>query len=163
MSTCHLSLIKAFCCLMCIEYNNKYSWPNMRVFFVISHTSIFPDIFLGVKPKDHALLNWAQSSSSPGPTYVKGTERPSPSGCRPKREKPRDSINQSSRCNKQEDLLTIAQPGASGLQGGRAPRTIPASFYGQKNTTLAYQIQVTTWLDITFHFYHISVRVNLRT
>ena len=45
------------------------------------------------------------------------------SGLRSKEEKPRDPINQPSRCNTQEGLLSVAQMGDSDLLGGRAPRT----------------------------------------
>ena len=45
------------------------------------------------------------------------------SGLRSKEEKPRDPIDQPSRCNMQEGLLSVAQPGDSDLLGGRAPRT----------------------------------------
>ena len=45
------------------------------------------------------------------------------SGLRFKEEKPRDPINQPSRCNTQEGLLSVAQTGDSDLLGGRAPRT----------------------------------------
>ena len=38
-------------------------------------------------------------------------------------EKTRDPINQPSRCNTQEGLLSVAQTGDSDLLGGRAPRT----------------------------------------
>ena len=42
-------------------------------------------------------------------------------------------MNQSSRCNTQEGLLTVAQTGDSDLLGGRAHRTANwESFYGQK-------------------------------
>ena len=44
-------------------------------------------------------------------------------GLRPKKEKPRDPMNQSSRCNTQEGLLSVAKPGDSDLLGGRAHRT----------------------------------------
>ena len=44
-------------------------------------------------------------------------------GHRSKEEKPRDTINQPSRCNTQEGLLSVAQPGDSDLLGGRAHRT----------------------------------------
>ena len=55
------------------------------------------------------------------------------SGLRPKEEKPRDPINQPSRCNTQEGLLSVAQTGDSDLLGGRAHRTANwARFYGQK-------------------------------
>ena len=56
------------------------------------------------------------------------------SGLRSKEEKPRDQINQPSRYNTQEGLLSVAQTGDSDLLGGRAHRTANwASFYGQKN------------------------------
>ena len=45
------------------------------------------------------------------------------SGLRSKEEKPRDPINQPSRCNKKEGLLSVAQTGDSDLLGGRAHRT----------------------------------------
>ena len=45
------------------------------------------------------------------------------SGLRSKEEKPRNPINQPSRCNMQEGLLSVAQTGDSDLLGGRAPRT----------------------------------------
>ena len=45
------------------------------------------------------------------------------SGLRPKEEKPHDPINQPSRCNTQEGLLSVAQTGDSDLLGGRAHRT----------------------------------------
>ena len=44
------------------------------------------------------------------------------SGLRSKEEKPRNPINQPSRCNMQEGLLSVAQTGDSDLLGGRAPR-----------------------------------------
>ena len=43
------------------------------------------------------------------------------SGLRSKEEKPHDPINQPSRCNTQEGLLSVAQMGDSDLLGGRAP------------------------------------------
>ena len=48
--------------------------------------------------------------------------RPKNSGLRSKEEKPRDPINQPSRCNTQEGLLSVAQTGDFDLLGGRAPR-----------------------------------------
>ena len=45
------------------------------------------------------------------------------SGLCSKKEKPRDPINEPSRCNTQEGLLSAAQPGDSDLLGGRAHRT----------------------------------------
>ena len=45
------------------------------------------------------------------------------SGLCSKEEKPRDPINEPSRCNAQEGLLSAAQPGDSDLLGGRAHRT----------------------------------------
>ena len=41
----------------------------------------------------------------------------------PRRKKPRDPINQPSRCNMQEGLLSVAQTGDSDLLGGRAHQT----------------------------------------
>ena len=43
------------------------------------------------------------------------------SGLPSKEEKPRDPINQPSRCTTQEGLLSVAQTGDSDLLGGRAP------------------------------------------
>ena len=70
------------------------------------------------------------------------------SGLRSKEEKPRDPINQPSRCNVQEGLLSVAQMGDSDLLGGRAHRTANwASFlYAKKNILSAYYIRVTKWL-----------------
>ena len=45
------------------------------------------------------------------------------SGLRSKEEKPHDPINQPSRCNMQEGLLSVAQASDSDLLGGRAHRT----------------------------------------
>ena len=45
------------------------------------------------------------------------------SGLRSKEEKPRDPINQPSRCNTQEGFLSVSQTGDSDLLGGRAHRT----------------------------------------
>ena len=45
------------------------------------------------------------------------------SGLHSKEEKPRDPINQPSRCNAQEGLLSVAQTGDSDLLGGRAHGT----------------------------------------
>ena len=60
------------------------------------------------------------------------------SGLRSKEEKLCDPINQPSRCNTQEGLLTVAQTGDSDLLGGRAHRTANwASFYRQKNHTIS--------------------------
>ena len=60
------------------------------------------------------------------------------SGLRSKEKKPRDPINQPSRCNMQEGLLTVAQTGDSDLLGGRAPRTANwASFLYAKNHTIS--------------------------
>ena len=60
------------------------------------------------------------------------------SGLRSKEEKPRDPINQPSRCNAQEGLLTVAQTGDSDLLGGRAHRTANwASFLQTKKHTIS--------------------------
>ena len=55
------------------------------------------------------------------------------SGLRSKEEKPRDPINQLSRCNTREGLLSVAQMGDSDLLGGRATeQQIGQAFYMQK-------------------------------
>ena len=61
------------------------------------------------------------------------------SGLRSKEEKRRDPINQPSRCNTQEGLLSVAQTGDSDLLGGRAHRTANwASFlYAKKKHTIS--------------------------
>ena len=60
------------------------------------------------------------------------------SGLRSKEEKPHDPINQPSRCNTQEGLLSAAQTGDSDLLGGRAHRTANwASFLQAKNHTIS--------------------------
>ena len=57
------------------------------------------------------------------------------SGLRSKEEKPRDPMNQPSRCNTQEGLLSVAQTGDSDLLGGRAHLTANwASFLYAKKT-----------------------------
>ena len=59
-------------------------------------------------------------------------------GLRSKEEKPHDPINQPSRCNTQEGLLSVAQTGDSDFLGGRAPRTANwASFLYAKNHTIS--------------------------
>ena len=67
------------------------------------------------------------------------------SGLRSKEEKPRDPINQPSRCSAQEGLLSVVQTGDSDLLGGRAHQTANwVSFlYAKKNILSAYYIQVT--------------------
>ena len=60
------------------------------------------------------------------------------SGLRSKEGKPRDPMNQPSRCNMQEGLLTVAQTGDSDVLGGRAHRTANwASFLYAKNQTFS--------------------------
>ena len=49
--------------------------------------------------------------------------KPQNSGLRSKEEKPPDPINQPSRCNSKEGLLSVAQTGNSDLLGGRAHLT----------------------------------------
>ena len=53
----------------------------------------------------------------------KGNCKTQNSGLRSKEEKPRHPINEPSRCNAQEGLLSVAQTGDSDLRGGRAHRT----------------------------------------
>ena len=73
------------------------------------------------------------------------------SGLRPKEEKPRDPMNQPSRCNTKEGLLSVAQTGDSDLLGGRAHRTANwASIYGQKTPHyqhITYGLQ-SDWLHV---------------
>ena len=73
------------------------------------------------------------------------------SGLSSKEEKPRDPINQPSRCNTQEGLLSVAQTGDSDLLGGRAPRTANwASFLYAKKTYyqhITYGLQ-SDWLHV---------------
>ena len=60
------------------------------------------------------------------------------SGLRSKEEKPRDPINEPSRCNTQEGLLSVAQTGDSDLLGGIAHRTANwASFLYVKKHTIS--------------------------
>ena len=61
------------------------------------------------------------------------------SGLRSKEENPRNPINQPSRCNTQEGVLSVAQTGDSDLLGGGAHRTANwASFlYAKKNHTIS--------------------------
>ena len=63
---------------------------------------------------------WVRGFPDPGQAPKCKTQN---SGLRSKKEKPRDPINQRSRCNTQEGLLTVAQTGDSDLLGGRAHRT----------------------------------------
>ena len=72
------------------------------------------------------------------------------SGLRSKEGKLRDPMNQSSRCNMQEGLLSAAQTGDSDLLGGRAHRTANwASFYRQKThyQHVTYGLQ-SDWLHV---------------
>ena len=61
-------------------------------------------------------------SRLPGEILITSDCKTQNSGLRSKEEKPRDPINQPSRCNTQEGLLSVAQAGDSDLLGGRAPR-----------------------------------------
>ena len=73
------------------------------------------------------------------------------SGLRSKEEKPRDPINQPSRCNTQEGLLSVSQTGDSDLLGGRANRTANwASFLYAKKPYyqhITYGLQ-SDWLHV---------------
>ena len=79
------------------------------------------------------ILDWVAMPCSRGSSWPRDQTRVScllcwqcktqNSGLRSKEEKPRDPINQPSRCNTQEGLLSFAQAGDSDLLGGRAPRT----------------------------------------
>ena len=92
---------------------------------------------------------WVQGFPDPGRASKCKTQN---SGLRSKEEKPRDPINQSSRCNTQEGLLSVAQTGDSDLLGGRAPRTANSvSFlYAKKKTYyqhITYRLQ-SDWLHV---------------
>ena len=74
------------------------------------------------------------------------------SGLRSKEEKPRDPINQPSRCNAQEGLLSVAQTGDSDLLGGRAhpEQQIGQAFYMLKKKYyqhITYGLQ-SDWLHV---------------
>ena len=90
---------------------------------------------------------WVRGFPDPGQAPKCKTQN---SSLRSKEEKLRDQINQPSRRNKQEDLLSVAQTGDSDLLRGRAPRTANwASFlYAKKYIYIlsAYYIQATKWL-----------------
>ena len=60
---------------------------------------------------------WVRGFSDPGQALKCKTQN---SGLRSKEEKPRDPINQPSRCNAKEGLLSVVQTGYSDLLGGRA-------------------------------------------
>ena len=66
---------------------------------------------------------WVRGFPDPGRAPKCKTQN---SGLRSKEGKPRDPMNQPSRCNTQEGLLTVAQTGDSDLLANWA------SFYGQK-------------------------------
>ena len=70
------------------------------------------------------------------------------SGLRPKEEKPRDPMNQPSRCNTQEGLLAVAQTGWLWSPGRQStPNSKLGKRLRAKNPTLsAYYIRVTKWL-----------------
>ena len=63
---------------------------------------------------------WVRGFPDPGRAPKCKTQN---SGLRSKEEKPHDPINQPSRCNTQEGLLSVAQTGDSDLLGGRAHQT----------------------------------------
>ena len=90
---------------------------------------------------------WVRGFPDPGQAPKCKTQN---SSLRSKEEKLRDPINQPSRRNKQEDLLSVAQTGDCDLLRGRAPRTANwASFlYAKKYIYIlsAYYIQATKWL-----------------
>ena len=69
------------------------------------------------------------------------------SGLCSKEEKPCDPINQSSRCNTQEGLLTVAQTGwLISWEAEHTEQQIGQAFYRQKTILSAYYIRVTKWL-----------------
>ena len=72
------------------------------------------------------------------------------SGLRSKEEKPHDPINQPSRCNTQEGLLSVAQTGDSDLLGEHTEQQIGRAFYMQKKTYyqhMTYGLQ-SDWLHV---------------
>ena len=72
------------------------------------------------------------------------------SGLRSKEEKPRDPIDQSSRCNTQEGLLSVAQTGDSDLLGAEhTEQQIGQAFYRQKPfyQHITYGLQ-SDWLHV---------------
>ena len=80
---------------------------------------------------------WVRGFPDPGQAPKCKTQN---SSLRSKEEKLRDQINQPSRRNKQEDLLSVAQTGDSDLLRGRAPRTANwASFLYAKKIYIYYQ------------------------
>ena len=83
--------------------------------------------------------------------YLKWGCKTQNSGLHSKEEKPRDPINQPSRCNTQEGLLSVAQTGDSDLLGGRAPQTANwASFLYAKKPYyphITYRLQ-SDWLHV---------------
>ena len=71
------------------------------------------------------------------------------SGLRSKEEKPRDPINQSSRCNTQECLLSVAQTRwlwSPGRQNTPTNSKLGKLFICKKTILSAYYIRVTKWL-----------------
>ena len=76
------------------------------------------------------------------------TRKPQNSGLPSKEEKPRDPINQPSRCNTQEGLLSIAQTGWLWSPGRQStPNSKLGELFICKKTILsAYYIRVTKWL-----------------
>ena len=90
---------------------------------------------------------WVPGFPDPGQAPKCKTQN---SGLRSKKEKPRDPINQPSRCNTQEGLLSVAQTGDSDLLGGRAPQQqIGQAFYRQKPfyQHITYGLQ-SDWLHV---------------
>ena len=89
-----------------------------------------------------------EGSKSRSPLNICKTQN---SGLRSKEEKPSDPINQPSRCNTQEGLLSVAQTGDSDLLGGRAHRIANwASFLYAKKTYyqhITYGLQ-SDWLHV---------------
>ena len=83
------------------------------------------------------------------PPDVKNSCKTQNSGLRSKEEKPRDPINQPSRCNTQEGLLTVVQTGWLWSPGRQStPNSkLGKLFICKKKTILsAYYIRVTKWL-----------------
>ena len=95
--------------------------------------------------------------------YIVNNCKTQNSGLRSKEEKPRDPINQASRCNTQEGLLSVAQTGDSDLLGGRAPRTANwASFLYAKKKKHPISILHTDYKVIGYTFAKQSYWYKLR-
>ena len=78
------------------------------------------NFLFGLSTKGACMLSYSVVSDPLGHYGLCKTQN---SGLRSKEEKWRDPINQPSRCNTKEGILSVAQTGDSDLLGGRAHRT----------------------------------------